>query len=187
MNFNVNNVNKKIVLIFSLIGFVLSFFTGIFSGNNFVNLFFHSILSGVVMGGIVFGANLVVMVYLPELLANDSDYDDGGDDSPGQVNIVMPEEGYTVQSESGDDSTDGADFSVSTNSSSGVNEDVREVGLDNLQSMSNTGILEEAYADDSTSDGGDFTSSSVSNKNVPMEEHSVDDMAKAVKTVLKRD
>ena len=184
MNFNVDNVNKKIVLVFSFIGFILSLLAGIFSGNNFINILFHSILSSIIIGGIVFGANIVVMVYLPELLTNDNDSEDGEEDSAGQVDIVMPEEGYTVQSED-ENFTNATGSSVSTNSS----EDISEVGLDNLQSMSNSGMPEEAYINDSVSSGDDegYSSNSVTHGDVPMGEHSVEDMAKAVKTVLKRD
>ncbi len=179
MSFNIKNINKKIVFSFSLIGFFLSFISGLFSGNSFINLIFGSILSGVIIGIIIIIANLIIMVFLPELLeSNDSDGE--GDDSEGQVNIVMPEEGYTVQK---GDNVNEADDSDSTDSSATVASDsgFKEVSLDDLKSLSFSdanNATEQDYNND------EYTSNK---KDVSVGDNSIEDMAKAVKTVLKKD
>ncbi len=190
MSFNIQNINKKIVLFFSLFGFVLGFLSGLFSGNSFINLLLRSILSGVLIGVVIVISNFAIMTFLPELLEADVSDDDHDADSDGQVNIVMPEEGYTVQT---DDRYDGSEINGATTSGSkpqgeaSVETSFKEIDMDNLKNMSSSGNTEDEQIVQSSDDGQSSYSSHSSATPAEIGEHSVEEMAKAVKTVLKKD
>ncbi|MGL1894680.1 MAG: hypothetical protein OCD02_23880 [Spirochaetaceae bacterium] len=190
MNFNLNNVNKKIVIFFSLVGFFLSFITGIISGYNFINLFLRSAFSGIIIGIIIIIANFVIMNFLPELVAgNESEDFDSSTANEGHVDIVMPEEGYTVQSdEQGDSDQEPTEIGADGEVVAKVDTGFKEVDLDNLKSLSSSGFnsSETSEEDDYASDKSTSLYSSMSGDNA-IENNSVEDMARAVKTVLKKD
>ncbi len=193
MSFNINNVNKKTVIYFSLFGFILSLITGLISGNDFINLIIRSLISGVAIGVVIFICNLVIMIYLPELLdasEHNEDTVDSGEDSDGQVNIVMPEEGYTVQNSDQliNSETGGSDFDSveDVNVTTAPRSEFKEVDMSNLENLSSLGVADIKQEQEvSESDTG--VSSSASDGESIAGEHSVEDMAKAVKTVLKKD
>ncbi len=187
MNLNLNNVNKKIVLFFSLLGFFLSFISGLVSGSSFINLFFRSIMSGLVIGLLITIINIVIMIYLPELIEDGNDDDIDLSDSDGHVNIVMPEEKYNVQT--GELNEDTADDENSESVENSSDSSFKEVDLDNLKNLSSASdsINSDSFDNsDSNSDDIPPISSSVEGA-TDTGKHSIEDMTKAVKTVLKKD
>lgn len=187
MNLNLNNINKKIVLFFSLLGFILSFISGLITGSSFINLFFHSIISGLVIGLIIAISNIVIMIYLPELLENGEDDDIDISDSDGHVNIVMPEEKYNVQT---GDINEASEDDVNTESTGSASDSsFKEVDLDNLKNLSSASESIDSgnfNSFDSNSDDKPPISSSIDGA-TDVGKHSIEDMTKAVKTVLKKD
>lgn len=191
MSFNINNVNKKIVIIFSLLGFILSFISALVSGITFFNVLFRSIVSGIAVGIIITICNLVIMVFLPELLEPYSESTDNSDDSEGQVDIVMPEEGYTVQR---DDQYDGSEMDYTeaqaqevANGASASGSEFKEVDMSNLKDLSSSADYPVEEADDDYQVGDGLSPMTSANSDSIAGEHSVEEMAKAVKTVLKKD
>lgn len=185
MNFNLNSINKKIVLYLFLIGFILSFVSGLVTGNNFADVFVRSLVSGLVIGVIIIIVNIVIVIYLPELLEPEGHFDNDGREGDSHVNIVMPEEKYEVHTEDIDSSVDSG---VGMESNFGnTDSSFREVDLDDLKSLSSSSDNNfnevENFADNSSS----FISTSSGAGEPDFGKHSVEDMTKAVKTVLKKD
>ncbi len=189
MNLNLNNVNKKVVLFLSVVGAILSFIAGLLSRTPFINLFFKSILSGIIIGIITFGANIVIILFLPELLEDKQESDDDDEADSTNIDIVMPDEGYTVQTVDSDQGVENTESNQGESESSTPSEqNFKGIGLDNLQNLSdstfesNEGINNNSDEIQSSSPA----SSSVANGS-DFGDHSVEEMAKAVKTVLKKD
>ncbi|QEN06033.1 hypothetical protein EW093_15485 [Thiospirochaeta perfilievii] len=186
MDLNINNVNKKIVIFFSVFSFILSFISGIFAGSSFINLIFSSIISGVVIGLLIVALNFVVIIFLPELLEDSDQIDSDTLDGNNRVDIVMPEESYKVQSRNEDDDT--LDAQVGEDTGDTLDSGFKEVSLGNLESLSSSDSLtsDDSQIKEDFSESDSFTPSG-SSGSTGVESHSVEEMAKAVKTVLKKD
>lgn len=188
MRLNLNNINKKAVIFFSLLGFVLSLLSGIITGHSIINLFFRSIVSGLLMGILISAVNLVIMMYLPELLEPEGQEDVDDDDS--RVDIVMPQEEYRVQS--GDEGDDIEQEVTDDGSETSPNDSAfKEVDLDNLKSLSSSDS-DNTRESEAYEDSGDYSENAPSAPSSKVDTsdfggNSTEDMAKAVKTVLKRD
>ncbi len=180
---NLKNINKKIVAYLSLFGFILSFISGIISGNNFINIFIRSIFSGMIIGLLIVLINIVIMIYLPELLENSAEEELDDLDSDGQVDIVMPEESYQVQVD--DETMEDENSNGDSSSVSGFN----EVGFNNLKSLSTSDVSGDSGNSGSGGfdDEENFSLESSSKASEELGKHSIDEMARAVKTVLKKD
>lgn len=183
MSFNLNSINKKIVLYLTLIGFILSFISGLISGNSFGELFIRSFISGVVIGIVIIIVNIVIVIYLPELLETEETEDVDDEDGDSRIDIVMPEEKYQVQA--GD--SNGSDDDLTDSATEQTNSSFKEVDLDNLKSLSSSNDNYtnnvENYSDDSES----FSQTSSANDSSEFGNHSAEELAKAVKTVLKKE
>lgn len=189
MSLDIKKINTKVVLIFSGLGFLLGFISGLIAGKDFLSLLISSIVSGIVIGVIIFISNLLIMSYLPELLEDEEDEDiDTGSDS--QVDIVMPEEGYTVQRE---DNYDGSEISGDVNQGESVSngsdsaDGFKEVSMDNLSSIGDSADKFSQIAEDQDSESGEYQAPPSLKGDTNFGKHSTEDMAKAVKTVLKKD
>ena len=186
MNFDINKVNKKIVIFFAITSFFLSFVSGLIANNSFINLFFSSLISALLISILIVIIHFVIANYLPELLETDeSDESEDSNFDDGSVNIVMPEEQYTVQ---GDVSDLNDDSSFSKPSDETDNSGFKEVDLDNLKSLSSTDVSNMSYNDNTEDSSTDIPSYSIGSKgDTEIGKHSVEEMTKAVKTVLKKD
>lgn len=186
MDFNLNVINRKVTLYFTIAGFILSFISGLVAGNTFVNVFFRSIISGVVIGLVIIIANLLIAMFLPDLLEDMEE----SDDEDGHIDIVMPEEQYSVQS----GETDNNDIDSSTEESSGtsrIESGFTEVGIENLQNLGHSSDIPEPNGSDdiinASSDSLGYSPSHITGGDPDIGNHSVEEMAKAVKSVLKKD
>lgn len=196
MSFNINNVSKKAVIYFSLFGFILSLISGLTSGTTFGTVIFRSIVSGLVVGVVIAICNVAIIVYLPELLDQDVEPEQE-DGSEGTVDIVMPEEGYTVQQSAGsEDSTEVLEPVNEINEETPAGTEFKEVDMSNLKNLSSQGVVDADFVsaseqsdNDELPDSGEmtFTPAASDDGESIAGEHSVEEMAKAVKTVLKKD
>ncbi|GEM_PF-2102406 len=84
----------KYLLIIFLFGFFLSFLLGLIAGNPFFVILYKSIISGLLLGLIGFGANMLLRKYFPELFSKTQSEGEEITAEPlgEEVDIVLPEE-----------------------------------------------------------------------------------------------
>lgn len=96
-------INNKIIVGFAVFGAVFSFILSLFSGNSILDLLFHTLISGILMGGLGFGLNL----YFKKTLSEE-DYqrlfkiDRKENDLPGSVLTDSKKKNIDVTDESAD-------------------------------------------------------------------------------------
>lgn len=85
--------NLKPMLIFTTVGFVLSFIVGLISGVSFLVLLFRALLVAVICGSFFFLVKLLLKKQLPELFENETELSEIVDPEKGQnLNIVLDED-----------------------------------------------------------------------------------------------
>ncbi len=150
-----------------IVGFVLSFFSGLIAGVSVLVIFFRSFLSALILAGVFYGILWVVRKFVPELFEVTAEKVDGGEEvSVGgeEVDIVIPEENphasegadeATVMEEIVEGETGNADgiLDVDINKASGngteaegSNESVKSV--DEIESVGDNSIPDEGKGAD---------------------------------------